>query len=408
MRALFAGIEVLNAGFGVRLAGLLAIALAATALGGELVSPAQSFLQSLEAADSTPEKRQEAWLKLQEAGKGVPRSVAAAVDKARDRAWQRLSQLLGTLQAKKPVAGLRSAIAPHQLKVRDVVNGAGFSKEKLDEAMAPIEKALGVALAALEESEKYKSIAEAIQEMETYAAGCGLRVGWSEELRDVLIRLAFVNQFAGSPKWRPVLETNRELGAWIDPAEAACIERLNIHRILIGLAPLEIDLRLVIAAKKHSEEMVAKNYFSHDSPTPELRTPWLRAAREHTKANGECIASGQSTGVGAFTCWYYSQGHHKIMIGGGPCIGVGRAADKFTLLTGGSSMGNPATNKMATYVRKRYEAGERPELLLELGKWCVNNQLFTQAQDELERLVALAPDNEAAKKALERVRSRKH
>ena len=186
------------------------------------------------------------------------------------------------------------------------------------------------------------------------------------------------------------------------------MERLNVHRILIGLPPLEFDLRLVIAAKKHSEEMVAKNYFAHDSPTAELKTPWLRAGREHTKANGECIAAGQGTGVGAFTGWYYSQPHHKILISGGPCIGVGRCRDTWTLMMGGSSLGNPATNKMAAYVRKRYEAGEKPDLLLELGKWCANNQLFTQAQDELERLVALAPDNEAAKKAMERVRTRKH
>jgi hypothetical protein len=244
--------------------------------------------------------------------------------------------------------------------------------------------------------------------METYAAGCGLRIGWNEELRDVLIRLALVNQFAGGLKWRPVLDANRELGACIDPAEHACIERLNVHRVLIGLQPVEIDLRLVVAAKKHSEEMAAKNYFAHDSPTAELKTPWQRAAREQTKASGECIAFGADSGVAVFSQWYYSQGHHRIMTGPGPCVGVGRGGSKWTLMIGGASMGSIATNKMAAYVRKRYEAGERPEALLELAKWCAANQLVTQAQDELERLLALAPDNEAAKKALERIRGKKH
>lgn len=391
-----------------RNAGFLALVLAAaSALGAEPPSPAQAFLEVFEAPDSTPERRQAAWAKLQEAGKGVPRPVAAAIERRRARAWQRLWPILGSLQGKRPASGLRAAVAPHQAKVRDLVNGNAFSREKLDEAMAPIEKALGAAVAALEEAEGFTPLLAAIHELETYAAGAGLRVGWNEELRDCLVRVALANQFAGSVKWRPILEANRELGAWLDPAEHACIERLNIHRILLGLAPFEIDLRLAITGKKHSEEMAAKGYFAHESPTPELRTPWMRAARQLTKSNGECIASGPASGVAAFTGWYYSQGHHKIMIGGGPCVGVGRAGERWTLMTGGSSMGNPAANKMAQYVRKRYEAGEKPDLLFELAKWCASNQLLVQAEEELVRLLVLAPDHEGAKKALERMRARK-
>jgi hypothetical protein len=133
----------------------------------------------------------------------------------------------------------------------------------------------------------------------------------------------------------------------------------------------------------------------------------MRAGREHTKANGECIASGAPGGVAAFRQWYYSQPHHRILISGGPCIGVGRCRDSWTLMVGGSSLGNPAASKMGAYVRKRYEAGEKPEALLDLAKWCANNQLFTQAEDELERLLVLEPKNAAAEKALERIRSRK-
>ncbi|MBM4041641.1 MAG: CAP domain-containing protein [Planctomycetes bacterium] len=387
----------------------LVLVLAAAAAGGEAQppSPAMVFCQLLEAPDSTREKREEVWAKLQEAGKTPPRPVVAAVEKVRDRAWSRLFSLLGSLQSKKPVAGLRSAMAPHQAKVRDVVNGAAFSKEKLDEAAAPIEKALEAAVAALEESEKFKPLDDSIQELETYAVGCGLRLGWSEELRGVLIRAALVNQAAGNTRWRSLLQANREAAAWIDPAEHACLEVLNTHRILVGLAPLEFDLRLVVAAKKHAEEMVAKTYFSHDSPTEALKTPWLRAGREHAKANGECIANGSESGVAIFRMWYYSQGHHKIVLGGGPTVGVGRCGSTWTLLTGGAAASSAAAAKMPAYVRKRYEAGERPEPLLELAKWCANNQLFTQAEDELERLLALAPDHAAAKKALERIRSRK-
>ena len=67
-----------------------------------------------------------------------------------------------------------------------------------------------------------------------------------------------------------------------------------------------------------------------------------------------------------------------------------------------------STLEKSGFTTDHYEAGDKPEPLLELSKWCASNQLYTQAEDELERLLVLAPDNEVAKKALERIRSRKH
>ncbi|HPD13331.1 MAG TPA: CAP domain-containing protein [Planctomycetota bacterium] len=392
---------------GALLAAALRVASVAPAAGGEASSPAQAFVRALESATATPEQRAEAWKALTEGDKKPPRAVAEALDRARERAWQRLASAVGSLGSLKPLAGLRGALGPHQAKARDFVNGNAFSKEKLDEVMAPIQKAFDEAMAAVGEAEKYKALRASVHELEGYAVQAGLRHGWSEELWDQECALVVVNRFAGSPRHSSLIETNQLVGGWIDPGEAACIARLNVHRLLIGLAPMEIDLRLVIAGKKHSEEMVAKKYFAHDSPTESLKTPWMRAGREQTGSNGECIAGGQSTGVGAFTGWYYSQGHHKIMISGGACVGVGRAGSTWTLMVGGSRITSPRTDKMATYVRRRYEAGERAEALFELAKWCASVQLLTQAQDELERVVALDPNHEAAKKALERLRARK-
>ncbi len=395
---------------GWKLVAAAVAALAANAaLAGEAPgpSPTQAFVQAVESASATPEQRAEAWKKLTEGDKKPPKAVVEAVDKARERAWSKLSALIGTLGAKKPVSALRSAATSNQAKVRDLVNGAAFSKEKLDEAMAPIQKALEGAMAALDEAEKFKTLRASINETETYAVGCGLRIGWNEELLDTLVTLALVSRHVGGVRSGQVVETNQLVGGWIDPGEAACVARLNVHRILLGLAPLEIDLRLVVAAKKHSEEMVAKNYFAHESPTEGLKTPWQRAGRERTAASGECCATGRNSGVGAFTGWYYSQPHHKIMISGAACVGVGHHGDKWTLMVGGSRMANPRGDRMAGYARRRYEAGEKPEALFDLAKWCASNQLFAQAQDELERLLALQPDHEAAKKALDRLRTRK-
>jgi hypothetical protein len=240
-----------------------------------------------------------------------------ALDAARQRAWRRLAALVGALSAQKPAAGLRAAIGPHQAKAREAITGNGFSREKLDAAMAPIQGALDAALTLLQDGEKFRPARAMVNELEGYAGACGLRPAWSEELLDAQIALTVVNRYAGSPRWNALLEANERYGGWIDPGEAACIARLNAHRILIGLQPMEIDLRLVIAARKHSEEMVAKGYFAHDSPTADLKSPWQRAAREHTSSSGECIA-GAGNGTGAFKSWYYSQGHHTIMIGGAP------------------------------------------------------------------------------------------
>jgi len=391
---------VRNCAFAVWLSLLAAPALAV----GGAPSPAEAVLKALAAPDATPERRQEAWQRLTESGQPIPKSVVEAVDKARQRGWRDLGALVQSPAARKAAAGLRARLAPLQGPARDAIRGGGFSRAKLDQAMEPIEKALEEARAPLRESDRHKALRSVVHEMEGYAAGCGLRIGWSEELGDILGSQLFVCRYAGSPAWQQTLESNRRLGAWIDPQEHACMARLNLHRMLIGIAPAAIDLRLVIAAKKHSEEMVAKRYFSHESPTAGLQSFGQRASREYTGASGECIA-GSGSGLGAFGMWYYSQGHHTIMIAGSS-VGVGRCNDTCTLMSGNSRMVGEAANKMAQYVRRRYEAGEEAAKLLDLAKWCAEARLLTQAQDELERVVLLDPKNDAAKRALDRIRTR--
>lgn len=255
------------------------------------------------------------------------------------------------------------------------------------------------ALDALQSAEPYGLLRDVIQEFESYAAEGGLRIGWHEELRDTLIGLLLVTEYVGGPASSEVAARNMELGQLIGPGEHACVARLNIHRLLLGIRPAEIDLRLVIAAKKHSEEMVEKNYFAHESPTPELSTPWKRADREGTSAGGECIAGGGS-GVGVFRSWYYSQGHHKIMINGST-VGVGRKNGQWTLMVGGSKLRGAEAKRYTGYVRRRYRADGDPARLLKLAKWCASNRLLTQARDALQRLLAIDPDHAEAKKALD-------
>ena len=69
----------------------------------------------------------------------------------------------------------------------------------------------------------------------------------------------------------------------------------------------------------------------------------------------------------------------------------------------------PSTDQavnMATYVRRRYRAGDDPKLLFELARWCGSVRLINQAADELERVIALDPDHAEAKRVLDRIRGK--
>ncbi len=58
--------------------------------------------------------------------------------------------------------------------------------------------------------------------------------------------------------------------------EARFVELTNAERLKARLEPLTVDPVLVKAARAHSREMSRDNYFSHESPTSELRTPMKR------------------------------------------------------------------------------------------------------------------------------------
>jgi len=139
---------------------------------------------------------------------------------------------------------------------------------------------------------------------------------------------------AESDAHRRVLIQNADLGPRIQPEEARGIRRMNQIRIIAGLRPLRIDLKLCDAARDHSKDMVEKHFFSHDSPVPGKKTPWDRAKRFGTTAHAENIAAGASTGAGAVQQWWHSPGHHTNMMGDHSRVGLGRYKQTWTQLFG--------------------------------------------------------------------------
>ncbi|MBU0609535.1 MAG: CAP domain-containing protein [Armatimonadetes bacterium] len=81
-----------------------------------------------------------------------------------------------------------------------------------------------------------------------------------------------VTQEASLGEPRQVTEDETKLRALLIANEAYTVYLINASRLAQGLAPLAPDATLGIVARRHSEEMRDKHYFSHDSPTPKLRT----------------------------------------------------------------------------------------------------------------------------------------
>ena len=139
---------------------------------------------------------------------------------------------------------------------------------------------------------------------------------------------------AKSDSHRRILIENADAGRTIQPEEARGIQRLNQIRILAGLKPLRIDVKLCEAGRDHSKDMVEKKFFAHDSPVPGKKTPWDRAKRFGTTAHAENIAAGASTGAGSIQQWWYSPGHHTNMMGNHSRVGLGRYGKTWTQMFG--------------------------------------------------------------------------
>ena len=136
------------------------------------------------------------------------------------------------------------------------------------------------------------------------------------------------------PADRQVLMSNMSLQKMLDPEEARGILRLNLIRIRLGLNAQLIDLKLVAAARGHSQDMVDNKFFAHDSPIPGKENPWKRAKLAGTSASAENIAAGTNKGEGAIQMWWHSPGHHKNMLARHTRTGLGRSGNTWTQMFG--------------------------------------------------------------------------
>lgn len=97
------------------------------------------------------------------------------------------------------------------------------------------------------------------------------------------------------------------------------------------VSPVTWNVLLELAAAKHSQDMLVRKYFSHNSPGG--ATPSQRITAEGYKYNwwGENIASGPQSEADVVNGWLKSPGHCKnLMSPNFREMGVGRTADIWT------------------------------------------------------------------------------
>ncbi|MBX6769598.1 MAG: CAP domain-containing protein, partial [Actinomadura rubrobrunea] len=95
--------------------------------------------------------------------------------------------------------------------------------------------------------------------------------------------------------------------------ESAVVKLTNQERAKAGCSALKVDDRLVTAARKHSEDMAANNYFSHNSQNGDDPFERMKAAGYPNPA-AENIAMGYSSPEAVMEGWMNSSGHRRNIL----------------------------------------------------------------------------------------------
>lgn len=95
--------------------------------------------------------------------------------------------------------------------------------------------------------------------------------------------------------------------------EKELLTLINQKRAAYGLSNLSFDTALQKTARAKAEDLVANNYFSHNSPTYGTPFEMMKSFGVTYKTAGENIA-GNSTLEGAVNAWMNSQGHRENIL----------------------------------------------------------------------------------------------
>ena len=110
-----------------------------------------------------------------------------------------------------------------------------------------------------------------------------------------------------------------------DPVERV-LELVNEERAKEGVKPLSLDKDLCAVAALHSEDMAARNFFSHENPDGASPFDRMKAYGIAFRTAAENIAAGQTTPEQVMDSWMNSPGHRKNILNNAYSkIGIGIA-----------------------------------------------------------------------------------
>jgi uncharacterized protein YkwD len=95
--------------------------------------------------------------------------------------------------------------------------------------------------------------------------------------------------------------------------EATVAQLTNRERAKAGCGPLRVDARLRTAARRHSADMAARDYFSHDAPDGSTFVDRIKAAG-YLSPGAENIAKGHPTAAAVMAGWMKSPGHRANIL----------------------------------------------------------------------------------------------
>ncbi|MFJ8667511.1 sigma-70 family RNA polymerase sigma factor [Streptomyces sp. NPDC093600] len=116
-----------------------------------------------------------------------------------------------------------------------------------------------------------------------------------------------------SPAPRPKsADTTAESAA--DPTAQQVIDLANSERAQAGCGPLTANPLLDEAARRHSEDMAARDFFDHTNPDGDGPGERVTAAGYRWTTYGENIAKGQRTPAQVMESWMNSPGHRANIL----------------------------------------------------------------------------------------------
>ncbi len=117
-------------------------------------------------------------------------------------------------------------------------------------------------------------------------------------------------EWDGESRTVTITSKESEFEAWAQRV----LELTNAERAKAGVGPLEWDDTLAELGRAHCEDMVSRDFFSHDNPDGETPFDRMKKAGVSYRAAGENIAAGQYSPEAAVEAWMSSPGHKQNIL----------------------------------------------------------------------------------------------